>query len=212
MPAAAYDYAQAIRAWTPAVIGPVVLATFVVLSFAFQAPLVATKAVLLKPLPIGATCGLTTLVFVDGHGLRLPGAGRRRRASGDLARRLLRGLRGFDELGGLPDQPHSEIAMTRCRRERRHRRSSSGRLRLPAAGLHAGCRGADRCHARPHGVEPRAHAACGALELVAGDRALRSSPVAPFSVPSSIPCLSRASRRKTLLKRRYSARRSGELR
>lgn len=74
MPAAAYDYAQVIRAWTPAVIGLVVLGTFLVLSLAFHVPFVAAKAVLLHLLSIGATFGFTTLVFVDGHGLRLLGA------------------------------------------------------------------------------------------------------------------------------------------
>ena len=74
LPASTLDYVQITRAWTPYVIGLVILGAFLMLSLAFRAPFIALKAVLLNLFSIAAAFGLATLVFIDGYGAAILGA------------------------------------------------------------------------------------------------------------------------------------------
>ncbi|HEX4106766.1 MAG TPA: MMPL family transporter [Solirubrobacteraceae bacterium] len=67
------DYAHETDRVTPWVIGAALILSLLLLTWLFRSPLLAIKAIVMNLLSVGASIGLTVLVFQDGHGERLLG-------------------------------------------------------------------------------------------------------------------------------------------
>ncbi len=67
------DYADRADGVTGWVIASALVLSFCLLLWLFRSPVLATKAIIMNLLSIGAAFGLTVLVFQDGHGQRLLG-------------------------------------------------------------------------------------------------------------------------------------------
>ncbi|MGW0250940.1 MMPL family transporter [Nocardia goodfellowii] len=71
--AVSQDGIAATKERIPAMLGFMVLATFLVLLLSFGSVVLAVKAVLMAAISLGATYGVLTWIFVDGHGAGLLG-------------------------------------------------------------------------------------------------------------------------------------------
>jgi RND superfamily putative drug exporter len=67
------DYTELMETWIPRIIAMVLLLSFVLLTIAFRSIVLATKAILLNLLSVGAAYGLLVLVFQKGIGNELFG-------------------------------------------------------------------------------------------------------------------------------------------